>query len=314
MDTMYGKITDSVLKEQSLLKEKQHALDEKLENNENIAREVLNTLKKAVVSPSKKTPEDPGKSQAGSDEAIYISKEDYNLLSNQVNSMLKNLAELKNEAQLIKNTLSSLTDMYEELSQYMRRNNLLFHGLRLPGPKVKGYAFIREILRQINTLLRHKLDQPLTWEDIDIAHPLPTSKNKKSCVIVRFVRRFTALEVFKVKRWLKGTGVTITEHLTKKNLELLDKSRAATDFRRAWSVQGKVFIIHNKVKIHIKSEAHLMSLGDISKQTLFEEPHFNHHDAVSGPSVSYLPPASDTNNFNLHQHNWSHPSQQSNTT
>ena len=303
----------AVMQNQSSMIHKQANLDEKINNFEGIALSVMDTLKNAVVSPSH-TSTQIGAAQMGAvqNDGVILSKKDYLILTDKVNDLFKKIAELKEEAGQIKQHLSELDSRYEELAQYLRRCNLLFHGLRLPSPKVTGINFLNYILPQINALMPN-LDLKLTWEDVNIAHPLPTASGKKTCVIILFVRRLTVMDIYKKKRILKGTGVTVTEHLTKYNLSLLELARAATSYKRAWTKEGKIFVVHNNNKILIKSKEHLESLGDISvEQTDVDtnDTHNNSHAAINSPPQQSVPSGTHTENghFSIDQHAWHPPS------
>ena len=254
--------------QQSVILNQQAVLDAKIASTEKLAAKFVSTLDNAVVIPDH--PGELPKLADGSPRGeLLISKDQHQNLTNIVKDLLKKVTELKEEASEISFNVAEAIKRIDELAQYMRRECLLIHGLRLPPSTVTGIHFIKYIVGQINNLMPG-LDMPLSWEDISVAHPLPTASGKKTCIIVRFVRRFIALDIFKHKRCLKGTDVTVTEHLTKKNLALLEHARTATSFKRAWSKQGKIYVVYNKQKIHIKSKEHLDSLGDISVEQLVE--------------------------------------------
>ena len=72
---------------------------------------------------------------------------------------------------------------------------------------------------------------------------------KKTVVVVKFVSRLVRNELFYNKSVMKGTGVSLSEHLTKYKLDLQSKVRNALgDDARVWSSQGKIFGIVRGVK------------------------------------------------------------------
>ena len=98
-----------------------------------------------------------------------------------------------------------------------------------------------------NTLNEHlQLDSPLQANDLDIAHPLPSKKGTP--IIVKFIRRTQKNEVHRKKRLLKGTKMIITESLTKRRLQLLEKARLEFKQCPVWSWKGEIFVFHNNKK------------------------------------------------------------------
>lgn len=72
-------------------------------------------------------------------------------------------------------------------------------------------------------------------------------------MIVKFSTVETKMEVYKSKRNLKGTGITIVENLIKSRLDLLREVKKTHP--EVWTYQGEIFIIKNdrRKKIqHIK--------------------------------------------------------------
>ena len=66
----------------------------------------------------------------------------------------------------------------------------------------------------------------MLWH-LEYGHILPTrsqNKSKKSVVIVKFKSRFMKYDIYDNRSKLKGTGISVTEHLTPENLNLLNKT------------------------------------------------------------------------------------------
>ena len=94
-----------------------------------------------------------------------------------------------------------------------------------------------------------KLSTPLQVEDLDIAHPLPS--NKGTPIIVKFLRRTQRNEIFSKKKILKGTKIILTESLTKRRLQFLEKTRQAFDRCPVWSWKGDIYVFYNSKKVKI---------------------------------------------------------------
>ena len=91
-----------------------------------------------------------------------------------------------------------------------------------------------------------QFDSRLQANDLDIAHPLPSRKG--TLIIVKFIRRTQKMKYIEKKRLLKGTKMIITESLTKRRLQLLEKARSEFKQRPVWSWKGEIFVFHNNKK------------------------------------------------------------------
>ena len=82
-----------------------------------------------------------------------------------------------------------------------------------------------------------------------------TKKNKKSVVVIKFNSRLVRNELFFNISVLKGTGITITEHLTKQRLELQDKVRKLLgENGRVWTSQGIIYGLVKGQKTSFKTQ------------------------------------------------------------
>ena len=95
----------------------------------------------------------------------------------------------------------------DNLEQYSRSNCLIVHGCK-DIPKAGKYLETEEYI--CKTLNKHlTLDSPLQISDLDIAHVIPAKKGTP--IIIKFLRRFQRNEIYAKKRFLKNTGMVITE-------------------------------------------------------------------------------------------------------
>jgi hypothetical protein len=130
------------------------------------------------------------------------------------------------------------------LEQYSRRSHLRIHGLQIPEGKDTRAAVV-EFCNE------HLKDIELHARDIEVAHPLPlTTKQERAkrpkAIIVRFFAREVRDTVIKAQRSLKDSGITITEDLTRKNTELLQKLKASKKFANVWSWNGRICATRTK--------------------------------------------------------------------
>ena len=165
---------------------------------------------------------------------------------NELNGMKEALLKLQQMIDSIMKRLSAVERRQDDLEQYSRSNCLVIHGCEnVPKSKPGKYLEIENFV--CNTLNEHlQLDSPLQANDLDIAHPLPSKKGTP--VIVKFIRRTQKNEVYRKKRLLKGTKMIITESLTKRRLQLLEKARLEFKQCPVWSWKGEIFVFHNNKK------------------------------------------------------------------
>ena len=73
--------------------------------------------------------------------------------------------------------------------------------------------------------------------------------------MVRFISRDLRDELFYSKKSLKGTGYSISEHLTSYNIDLLRYAKEVVGRNNAWSDQGMIYInTPNRKKVLIRNK------------------------------------------------------------
>ena len=134
--------------------------------------------------------------------------------------------------------MAQKTDKLEHLvdrkEQYSRRNCLLVHGTAETNDENTDNL----VLKTIN----EKLDVEITENEIDRPHRIGRKQDgqKPRPIIVKLTRYNTRKKVFASKRKLKETGVSITESLTAKRTEQLNKAREEHGFTNVWTTDGKI--------------------------------------------------------------------------
>ena len=158
------------------------------------------------------------------------------------------LVEISKRIEVLEKMVKSLVAMASEnerklddLEQYGRSNCLILHKCK-NVPTGSYHSFLDYLLG-----IFHKMSCPVEKFDIDIAHVLPTSlpKEKGTPIIVKFVRRSVRNAVFAKKKVLAGTGMAITESLTKRRLRLVDEARKIVGFKMVWTMKGVVYAMSN---------------------------------------------------------------------
>ena len=129
---------------------------------------------------------------------------------------------------------------------YSRRNCILLPGLKESENEDTDTA-VTETLNEI-------LQEKLTDIDIDRSHRIGRLKKGKQSrpIIINFARYNIRYRVFKNKKKLKGTGVSITESLTQKRMQMLTKARNEFLFKNVWAQDGKILVKsdENTIKVY----------------------------------------------------------------
>ena len=83
---------------------------------------------------------------------------------------------------------------------------------------------------------------PVTDNIIEVAHRTgQASDDKPRSTIVRFHRRDTKWTVMKLRKHLRGSGVSISEDLTRRNLTMMNDLKKHPRIDDTWAWNGKIF-------------------------------------------------------------------------
>ncbi len=91
----------------------------------------------------------------------------------------------------------------------------------------------------------HSKDIPLDNRNISACHTIPQKQRNIPKILLRFVNRKHKVELLKLTKKLKGTGVYVNEHLTRKNVENAHEARLLRKRKRiqdTWTRNCKVMI------------------------------------------------------------------------
>ena len=156
---------------------------------------------------------------------------------------------LKKEYSYLNKRLDEMDAVVDRQEKYSRRNCLLVHGI--------VEETVENTDEKILNTLQQSMDETIKPEDIDRSHRLGKSKSSKNAkprsMIVKFMRYIIRNRIYKNKKKLKGTGISVTESLTAKEINMLEKARKEHTFNNAWSQDGKIMFFDkntNKVKIY----------------------------------------------------------------
>ena len=139
----------------------------------------------------------------------------------------------------------------DHVSQYGRRNCLLVHGLQERSSEDTDEL----VLEIFNTKL------PLvhiTRPDLDRSHRLGkknSNSTKPRPIIVKFVAYNTRSLVFRKKKALKGSGVSISESLTPYRQNLYTRLQKHPFVKAAWTLDGRIIcLLDDDSKVSIENE------------------------------------------------------------
>ena len=144
--------------------------------------------------------------------------------------------------------LDYVNNQLDRQEQYSRRNCLLLHGVDETDHEVTDDIIIKTI--------KDKMDVEITPESIDRTHRLGKKQQntgRPRPIIVKFSTYNTRHKIFRNKKVLKGKGVSITESLIQKRVELLKKAREEHGFKSVWTQDGKILFVgnvDNKIKVY----------------------------------------------------------------
>lgn len=152
-------------------------------------------------------------------------------------------------------TLSALVSIQKQLNLLMaecdalemrsRRKMLLIHGV----PEVKNEDAMRAV---INAALKHPGMPVLEPNDIRRAHRMGRgSTERPRPLVVKFSSQDLRDKVWFAKTRLKGSGVTLSEFLTRRRHNLFMEARQKLGVARCWTHQGRVVVLGDGGKRHI---------------------------------------------------------------
>ena len=192
-ETLSSLIVDLVIKSEEFIS----VVTEKLAKDEKIIEAVVNKMSESVK------------------------QEVYESLSYDHKQLEDNYAELNIQLKKViddleVNRLIKQIDELDDINQYGRGNCILIHG----ATEVRGEDTDNIAVNLFNT----KLNIPINKSDLDRSHRLNTKKRKQNRprpIIVKFSSYNKKAEVFKVKRRLKGSGISLSESLTAHRQQLV---------------------------------------------------------------------------------------------
>lgn len=192
-----------------------------------------------------------------------IKQELYESLSFDDHEIKDRLMKIEEYSGELNDKIKSMEWEIDSLEQYSRRNCLLIHGIPEPSQPI-----VEDTDALVINVLSEKLGVQVGKAHLDRSHrlgrrnPLSGTRPKPRPVIAKFVSYNTRSDVFRQKRKLKGTGMGITESLTKQRMDLYKAVCEHPNISSAWSIDGRIIGLRrdNKNKVVIESPVDLRKL------------------------------------------------------
>lgn len=152
---------------------------------------------------------------------------------------------------MLRQQLQLLVLGFDKHEAASRRKVLLFHGI----PEDSN--------EQLDTKICSILSDQLKLSDvdhslIDLCHRLGVKKDKPRPILVRFAGLKHRNAVWNAKTALKGSGITITEFLTKPRQDIFVSARKHFGLRSCWTADGIIIIA-----LPDKSRAKVVSMSEL---------------------------------------------------
>ena len=239
-------VTDIIMKDNDLLKLIAEAVSslivEKLSSDKDTIIKVAETIAKQ--------PEFENALKTNlSDQTSVIKQEVYESLVFDNNVIKEHNVELKQTCRNLQDNIDNLVLEIDALEQYGRRNCLLIHGI--PETRSDWGNSVENTEALVLGVMNNKLGLGKDSSSLDRCHRLGLgggnhearggqTRQKSRPIIVKFVAYSVRSEVFRCKRKLKGTGLAITESLTRRRMETYKAVFKHRKVQSLWTIDGRI--------------------------------------------------------------------------
>lgn len=173
--------------------------------------------------------------------------------------LLEEIKQFKILVQEKDKKINLLERRIEDLEQYSRLDDLLIPGFEIQRTyaqtvagsgaeeNLKNPTLNPDVLTPEQQVIKFFESKAITIDSKNIAacHVMPLKYNKKPNIIIHFANRKHKMEVLRNARKLKGTGVYVNEHLTKRNADIAKEARILKKERKiqdTWTRNCKIHI------------------------------------------------------------------------
>lgn len=157
--------------------------------------------------------------------------------------------QYEEDIQEVRKENSVLEDKLDQLEQYSRRNCV-----RIFGAGEKKEETVEETVSNI----MKKIGVNIVSDNLEICHRVgKLVLQKPRPILVKFSTYKLRQSVIVNRKHLKGTGITITEDLTKQRINSLNLAKKKFGPKVVWSVNGNIYVFYKNIKHNIKCETDL---------------------------------------------------------
>lgn len=157
----------------------------------------------------------------------------------------------------VSNWMVSVENKMDEQDAYSRRNNLLFHGIP-ENPHEDTSKIVLDLLKD-KTIGAQDLSRSQVCRSHRLG-PTRQSRLKPRPIIIKFTTYEARASIFRDKKKLKSSGITITEQLTGKRMKLMNAAKNTFGQRNVWSLDGSVMVLHGGRKHKLNTYSALQQL------------------------------------------------------
>ena len=199
--------------------------------------------------------------------------------------IVEKLASNEETIQLVSNNLSDNRDFMSKVTDSITSNiksekdkvkqeitdSLSFDHKQLEQNCEELRKINRDLIQEkkrpsVMRILKDNLGLEIKRMDIDRLHRVGrrrltrgNPKTKPRPVIVKFISYRTPADVFRKKKILKGSGIAISESLTRKRMELLSSVTSHPNVDVSWTLDGRIIAIRsdnaNKIVINCPNDS-----------------------------------------------------------
>lgn len=161
----------------------------------------------------------------------------------------------------VRGLLENQESRLDDAEQYSRRNCVIIHNL----PESKD----EDLYDKVEKLCKDKLEVEVDKRYLDRVHRLYTRRIRTAAdvvangarpVIVKFSHYHKREEVFRNKKKLKGTNISVTESLTQYRLQVLKECKDKFGRQNVWTMDGKIVVLGKDKKHYVTRREHINNI------------------------------------------------------
>lgn len=193
----------------------------------------------------------------------------------EITELKKIIQQEKDKVNALEKTQTDLQTKYKILEKSLKRNNVLIFGVKYDN---KQNSLAEFVIQKINQWL--ELD--LTLECLNNVYPIGKTESNRP-ILIQFQSYLTKTRVLKECRKLKGTGISITEDLTKEDREI--QKKLIKHKKQAQSKGYKTYIRRNK--LYVNNEEY--TIEDLEEKDREEQPEIPQDQSLEQRKVNSAP-------------------------